>query len=131
MGKVIRVKPPLTLADIDARLKRLHDFWRLRRWLVMRHALVAPAPAKDSACRLGWSVSTVRDLMEADHRSGPDALETPGKGQRPHAYLAVEEAHPLLAALLDPSPAGHSAVARLSQKALEDSLGHRVATSPI
>jgi transposase len=131
MGKVIRVKPHLTLADIEARLKRLHDFWRIRRWLVIRHALVDPAPAKDIACRLGLSVSTVRDLIEAYNRSGPDALETPGKGQRQHAYLAVEEEHTFLASFLDQSQAGPIAVARLIKKAFEDSLGHPVATSTI
>ena len=40
MGKVIRVKAHLTVEEIDARLKHFHDFWRIRRWLVIRHALV-------------------------------------------------------------------------------------------
>ena len=71
MSKVIRVKPHLTLEEIDARLKHLHDFWRIRRWLVIRHALVDPAPAKDIACRLGLSVCTVRDLMEAYNPTTP------------------------------------------------------------
>ena len=60
MSKVIRVRPPLTLEEIDARLKHLHDFWRIRRWLVLRHAMVDPAPAQDIACRLGLSVLTVQ-----------------------------------------------------------------------
>jgi hypothetical protein len=85
MSKVIRVKPHLTLGEIDARLKHLHDFWRIRWWLVIRHALVAPAPAKEIACRLGLSVFTVRELIEAYNRYGPDALETTGKGRWQHA----------------------------------------------
>lgn len=131
MSKVIRVKPHLTLAEIDDRLKHLHDFWRIRRWMIIRHAVVDPAPAKAIALRLGLSVCTVRDLVEAYNRYGPDALETPGKGQRQHAYLSVEDERTMLAPFLVDSQAGHIAVARRIKKALEDSLGHPVATSTI
>jgi hypothetical protein len=92
MGKVIRVKPHLTIEEIDERLKNLHDFWRIRRWMVIRHALVDPAPAKAIALRLGLSVFTVRDLIEAYNRHGPEVLETAGKGQRQRAYLSVDRA---------------------------------------
>ena len=131
MSKVIRVKPHLTLEEIDARLKHLHDFWRIRRWMVIRHALADPAPAKDIACRLGVSVFTVRDLIEAYNRYGPDALETPGKGQRQRAYLSIEEEHTFLAPFLADSQAGHLAIARPIKKAFEASLGHPVATSTV
>src|SRR5215510_9027080 len=131
MSKVIRVKPHLTLEDIDARLKHLHDFWRIRRWLVIRHALVEPTPAKDIACRLGLSVFTVRDLIEAYNRQGPDALETTGKGRRQHAYLSVDAERTVLAPFLKESQAGHLAIARPIKKAFEDAIGHRVATSTI
>jgi transposase len=131
MGKVIRVKPHLTLEEIDARLKTLHDFWRIRRWMIIRHALVDPAPAKDIALRLGLSVFTVRELIEAYNRHGPDALETPGKGQRQHAYLSVEEEHTFLSPFLADSQAGHLAKTRRIKHALEAAIGHRVATSTI
>ena len=131
MGKVIRVKPHLTLEAIDARLKTRHAFWRIRRWLSIRHAVVDPAPAKDIALRLGLSVCTVRDLIEAYNRHGPDALETLGKGQRQHAYLAVHEERTVLSPFLADSHAGHIAIARRIKKACEDSLGHPVATSTI
>jgi transposase len=131
MGKVMRVKPHLTLEEIDARLKHLHDFWRIRRWMIIRHAVVDPAPAKAIALRLGLSVFTVRDLIEAYNRHGPDALETPGKGQRQHAYLSVEEERTLLAPLLAASQAGHLANARRIKQAFEAAIGHRVATSTI
>ena len=131
MGKVIRVKSHLTVEEIDARLKYLHDFWRIRRWLVIRHALVDPAPAQEIALRLGLSVYTVRDLIEAYNRSGPDALETTGKGQRQHAYLSVEKERTVLAPFLDASQAGHLAMARPLKKAFADALGHHIATSTI
>jgi hypothetical protein len=62
----------------------------------MRHAFVAPAPAQELALRRGLSVCPVRALIAAANRDGPDALETPGKGQRQRAYLAVAEAHTFL-----------------------------------
>ena len=131
MSKVIRVKPHLTLEDIDARLKTLHDFWRIRRWLVIRHAVVDPAPAQDIASRLGVSVFTVRDLIEAYNRYGPDALETTGKGRRQHAYLSVDEERTLLAPFLEESQAGHIAIARRIKNAFEDAIGHPVAASTL
>jgi transposase len=131
MGKVIRVKSHLTVEEIDARLKYLHDFWRIRRWLVIRHALVDPAPAQEIALRLGLSVFTVRDLVEAYNRHGPTALETVGKGQRQHAYLSRHAEQAFLAPFLTESQSGHIAVARVLKKAFEEHLGHRVATSTI
>lgn len=131
MSKVIRVKPHLRLEEIDERLKPLHEFWRIRRWMIIRHAMVNPAPAKDIAVRLGLSVFTVRDLIEAYNRHGPDALETPGKGQRQHAYLSVDEERTFLSPFLADSQAGHIAIARMIKKAFEDYIGHPVATSTI
>jgi transposase len=131
MGKVIRVKSHLTVEEIDARLKSLQDFWRIRRWLVIRHALVDPAPAQEIALRLGLSVCTVRDLIEAYNRHGPKALETPGKGQRQHAYLSCDAEQTVLSPFIAESQSGHVAVARVIKKAFEEKIGHRVATSTI
>jgi transposase len=131
MSNVMRVTPHLRLEEIDARLKTLHDFWRIRRWMSIRHAVGDPAPAKASALRLGLSVFTVRDLIEAYNRHGPTALETPGKGRRQHAYLSVDEERTFLSPFLADSQAGHLAIARRIKKAFENSLGHPVATSTI
>ena len=54
MGKVIRVQPHLTVEEIDERLKHLRDFWRIRRWMIIRQVLVDPAPEGD--CVTLWSV---------------------------------------------------------------------------
>jgi len=131
MSQVIRVKPPLTLRESEARLKHLHDVWRIRRWRVMRHAWVAPAPATDSACRLGLAVLTLRDLLEAYNRPGPDALATTGQGRRPHASLAGEAERTVLAPFLAARQAGHMAMGHTSKKAFADASGHRVATSTV
>jgi transposase len=131
MGKVIRVQPHLTVEAIDAQLTSLQDFWRLRRWLVIRQALVEPGPAPKIAFRLGLSVSTVRDLIAAYNRQGPKALETAGKGQRQHASLSLDAERTFLAPLFAASQSGHLAVTRELKKAFEDHIGHRVATSTL
>jgi transposase len=131
MGKVIRVKPHLTVEEIDERLRNLHDFWRIRRWMVIRHALVDPAPAKAIALRFGLSVFTVRDLIEAYNRHGPEVLETAGKGQRQRAYLSVDEERACLSPFLKESQAGHIATVHTLKNAFEEHIGHAVATSTI
>src|SRR5215216_996912 len=105
MGKVIRVQPHLTVEEIDERLKHLPDFWRIRQWMIIRQALVDPAPAKAIAIRFVVSLFTVRDLIEAYNRQGPEALATPGKGQRQNAYLSVEEEQRVLSPFLEKSQA--------------------------
>ena len=85
MAKGIQVQPHLTLEDIDQRLTTMPTFWRIRRWMVIRQALVDPAPAKALARRVGLSLFTVRDVIHASNRDGPVALDTPGKGQRQRA----------------------------------------------
>lgn len=131
MGKVIRVQPHLTVEEIDERLKQLHDFWRIRRWMIIRQALVDPAPAKAIAFRFGVSLFTVRDLIEAYNRQGPEALETAGKGQRQHAYLSVEEEQTVLSPLLEKSQAGHIGTVGVIKTALESRIGHPIATSTV
>ena len=131
MGKVIRVQPHLTVEEIDERLKSLHDFWRIRRWMIIRQALVDSAPAKAIALRFGVSLFTVRDLIEAYNRQGPEALETPGKGQRQRAYLSVEEEQRVLFPFLEASQAGHIGTVGVIKTALESRIGHPIATSTV
>jgi transposase len=99
--------------------------------MVIRHTLVDPAPAKAIAVRLGLSVCTVRDLIEAYNRSGPEALDTAGKGQRQRAYLSREEERTLLAPFLEDSQAGYLATVGRLKRALEARIGRPVATSTV
>ncbi len=131
MGKVIRVQPQLAVEEIDERLKHLHDFWRIRRWMVIRQALVDPAPAKAIALRVGLSVFTVRDLVEAYNRQGAEALETAGKGQRQRAYLSVAEEQAGLSPFWEATQAGHVATVGRIKNALESRIGHPIATSTV
>jgi transposase len=77
------------------------------------------------------SLFTVRDLIEAYNRQGPEVLETPGKGQRQHAYLSVEEEQRVLSPFLEKSQAGHIGTVGVIKTALEARIGHPIATSTV
>jgi transposase len=131
MGHVIPVKPHLTEEEINHHVKKVSGFWLIRRWMVIRHALVDPAPVEDIALRLGLSVFTVRDLIQSYNRQGPRALETPGKGQRQRAYLAWDKEQSFLAPFIEQSRAGQTVTAREIKEALEEYLGHPVSKSMV
>lgn len=131
MGKVIRVQPHLTVEQIDERLKQLHEFWRIRRWMIIRQAVVDPAPAQVLALRFGLSRFTVRDLIETYNRQGPEGVDTAVKGQRQHAYLSVEEEQTVLAPFREASHTGHLSTVEEIKKAVEARIGHRLAASTI
>jgi len=131
MGKVSRVQPHLTVEEIDARIMKLRESWRIIRWLVVRHALVDPAPATALARRFGLSVFTAYEIIEGYNRDGPIALETPGKGQRQRAYLSFEDEQAFLEAFVEQSRTGQIVTMRHIKQAFEQCVGHPVATSTV
>jgi transposase len=131
MAQVIQIQPHLRLEDIDQRLTTITTFWRIRRWTVIRQALVDPAPANALARRVGLSLFTVRDLIQAYNRYGPVALDTPGKGQRQRAYLSLAEERAFLEQCIAQSRAGQLVTIRQIKHALENNLGHPVSQSMI
>jgi transposase len=131
MGQGISVKNHLSVEAIDQRIKQATEAWRVRRWLVIRHALVDPAPARAIGRRIGLSICTVRNLIQGYNRQGPAAIDTPGRGQRQRAYLPLEEERAFLEPLIEPSRAGHLSTAREIHVELEKTLGHPVAKSTI
>jgi len=131
MGKVSKVQSHLTVQELDQRLKTMTAYGQIRRWLVIRHALVDPAPAHAIARRLGLAVFTVRDLIEAYNRHGPVALDTPGYGQRQRAYLSLADERAFLEQFVEQSRAGQLVTIQQIKNALEHKLEHRVSHSMI
>ena len=82
MGQITRAKEHLTVSEIEQRIKNSKEAWRIRRWMIIRHALVSPQPAAEIALRLGVAKQTVHNIIYLYNRFGPSAVETPGKGQR-------------------------------------------------
>jgi len=88
MGKVTKVVGRLSEKEIQKKIKETAGFWRVRKWLVIWNALVAPRPAAEIALHTGLAVQTVHNLISAYNRKGPAAIETPGKGGRRRSYLS-------------------------------------------
>ena len=131
MGQGISVKNPLSVDAIDQHLKQATEARRVRRWLVIRHALVEPAPARAMGRRMGLSVCTVRHLLQGYHRQGPAAIDTPGRGPRQRASRPLEEERAFLAPWIEPRRAGHLSTAREIPGELEKTWGHPVAKSTV
>jgi transposase len=126
MPRVTKAAPHLTEAEIDSRLKHAKSLWRIRRWMIIRHALVDPQPARIIARHVGVAEPTVHNLMAAYNRHGPTAVDTPGRGQRQRAYLTLAEERALLAPFVPQARAGQLPTLAPIKAALEARLGHRV-----
>jgi transposase len=131
MGRVTRAVEHLQVEEIDERLKHTTEAWRMRRWQVIRCALVNPKPATEIALEVGLARQTVHNLVAAYNRHGPKALETPGKGQRQRAYLSLEEEQAVVDQFLKQSEVGRVSTGLQLKPALENVVGHPVAKTTV
>ena len=90
MGKVTKAAEYLTLEEIDERIKATVGFWRVKRWMVIRHAVANPATAKEIGLNTGMAEQSVHNLIAAYNREGEKAVEVKGRGQRQKAKLTIE-----------------------------------------
>ncbi len=126
MGRVTKVVEHLRVEEIDARLKQCTEPWRIRRWHVIRCALVHPQSAAEIALEGGLARQPVHNLVAAYNRQGPQAVETPGPGQRQRAYLSVEQEQALVDKFLKKSALGQVSTGNQLKPALAKALGRRV-----
>lgn len=131
MGNFTKAANHLTLEEVEKKIKNTVGFWRVQRWMIIRHALVNPKPAKEIALAIGVAKQTVHNLISAYNRYGPKVVETPGKGQRQRAYLTIEEEKDFLEPFTRKAEAGQITVTCEIKKALEKFLGHRVDESTV
>ena len=121
----------LRVEEIDERLKRCTAPWRVRRWQVIRWALVNPKPAAELAPEVGLARQTVHNLVAAYNRHGPQALEAPGQGQRQRAYLSLEQERAIVERFVKRSAAGQVSTGIQIKPAFEKAVGHRVAKTAV
>ena len=126
MGRVTKVVEHLRVEEIDARIKQCTEPWRIRRWQVIRCALVHPKSAAEIALEVGLARQTVHNLVAAYNRQGPQVVETPGHGQRQRAYLSVEQERALVDKFLKQSALGQVSTGTHIKPALEKAIGRRV-----
>lgn len=131
MGKVTKAAPHLTLDEIDQRIKITMGFWRVQRWLIIRHALVDPKPASEIALHVGLSTQTVHNLISQYNRYGAKAIETPGKGRRQRAYMSLAEEKEFLSHFLEKAQSGKVSTVKEIKDAFEKKLGRSVHHSTV
>jgi len=131
MGKVTKASEHLTLEEIDEKIKTTIGFWRVKRWMVVRYALVNPSPASEIALNIGMAEQSVHNLIAAYNREGAKAVEVKGKGQRQKANLTLEEEKVFLEPFFKEAEIGKIATAAEIKEALEQKIGHSVAKSTI
>ena len=126
MRGVTTVVQHLRVEEIDARIKTCTESWRIRRWQVIRCALVHPKPAAEIALEVGLARQTIHNLIAAYNRHGPAAVETPGHGQRQRAYLSLRQEQRLVERFVQKSARGQVSTGGQFQPALEQAIGRRV-----
>lgn len=131
MGKVTHAAPHLSLHEVKEQWRASVDFWLHQKWLVIYHALVDPRPAATIARHLGVSVPFVHKMISLYNRSGPAALDTPGRGGRRRQYLTRAEEPRFLTPVLPRAASGEMATIRAIQTAFEAQVQHRVHNTPI
>lgn len=131
MGKVTRAEEHLSEAQIMERIKAAKGFWRVQRWMVIRHALVDPSPAAKIAEHVGVAVQTVHNLVSQYNRFGPQAVETTGRGCRGRAYLSMEEERRFLEPFIARAEAGQFTTAAEIKAEFEELVGGPVHESTI
>jgi len=125
MGRVTKAREHLRVEEIDTRMRQCTEPWRIRRWQVIRCALVNPKPAAEIALEVGLAQQTVQNLVAAYNRQGPQALETPGHGHRQRAYLQWEREQAVVAKFLQRSARGQVSTGAQLKPALEKASGQR------
>lgn len=131
MARVCVAAAHLQVKEIDARLKQEREAWRMRRWMVIRHAVVDPQPAAVIAAHVGVAPQTVRNLLWAYKRWGAAGVETPGKGQRQRAYLSLAQEQRIVNKFLRKSAVGQVSTGTLLKPTLEKAVGHPVAKTTV
>lgn len=126
MGRVTKVVEHLRVEEIDARIKQCTEPWRIRRWQVIRCALVHPKPAAEIALEVGLARQSVHNLVAAYNRHGPPAVETPGHGQRQRAYLSLGQEQAVVSKFVRKSAVGQVSTGIQIKPALEKAVGRRV-----
>src|SRR5436190_17751623 len=91
MARVTRAAAHLSIEEVKHRLKMDPRALCRQRWLIIYNALVDPRKAEEIAKHCGVSKASVHQVISTYNRFGVEAVEAPGKGERHHDYLTLQE----------------------------------------
>ncbi len=130
-NRVTRAATHLSEEAVYARMQREPRLWRRKLWEIIYQALTAPRKAEEIARTVGVSVSTVHRVIAAYKREGVAAIETPGKGERRHQSLTLEQEHAFLQPFVARAAQGEQVTVAEIHHAFEEQVGHLVDDSTI
>src|SRR5438477_10169822 len=91
MTRITRDAGHLSVEEVKHRMQTEPHPWRRQRWLIIYNALVDPRKAEEIAKHCGVSKASVHQVISTYNRFGVEAVEAPGKGERHHDYLTLQE----------------------------------------
>ena len=131
MPKTSKIHPHLSVSDIDKQIKETKGFWKVQRWMVIRHGLTNPTSSEAIGKAIGLGKSTVQQLISNYNKYGELAINTKGKGGRKYGYLTLDQEVSFLKSCEQQAILGHYTTTADIQKAFEDKVGKQVAKSTI
>lgn len=124
--KVVNVKRHLSEGEVEDRIREVVGFWRVKRWQIIKHAMVLPSSAKTLSRIYGMSTGGVNNLISRYNKEGIKAIDTIGKGRRQRAYMPKEEEAKFLLPFIEKAKKGVITTTTEIKKALEEFIGHKI-----
>jgi transposase len=132
MGKVTKVKPHLSLAEIKEELRNATDADKRMRWQIVYTTASDPRDGETIAKQLGCSRWLVSDAVSRYNRLGKDAFDGPGRGtSRSWSYLTFDEEVEFLRQFINRARRGLVTTIAEIKVAFENFVGQTVAYSTI
>ena len=75
MARKRKMLDHMSVAEIDEQIKETVRFWRVRRWMIIRQAVVSDLSAEELGMLFGLSVDSVRHLISAYNQKGVEGVE--------------------------------------------------------
>lgn len=124
MGRITKAVEYLSEEEIRGRMRGAKTPWIAQKWLVIWHATVDPALAKEIALHVGVGKGTVHNLISDYNRFGPDVVERVGRGGRRNAHLTRDEEAEFIAPFVDMAQKGQIVRGAQIGKVLEERVGY-------
>jgi len=124
--KVVNVKKHLSDVEIENRIREVVGLWRVKRWQIIKHAMLSPCPAKTLSLIYGMSIGGVNNLISQYNKVGIKAIDTVGKGRRQRAYMPHDKEKDFLSPFVEKAKKGLITTTAEIKKALEDFVGHKI-----
>ena len=132
MVRVTKAVSHLSEEEIEEKIKRANDVVLVKKYLVVKIALINPQPAKEIGKIVGLAKQTVNNLISAYNRYGEKVLETVGKrGKRNRAYMSLEEEKKFLDLFTEKGKKGELVTIHDLKKAFEKEVGKEVEESTV